>query len=72
MESGGDAVDFWNLRILGLDEAGLKELYEKVQNVFSQGITFLRKNSTSQNRFFCGTVPLCPFLGTPFAIHYSA
>jgi HD-like signal output (HDOD) protein len=36
---GGDAVDFGNLpESLGLDETGLKELYEKVQKVFSQGI----------------------------------
>lgn len=36
---GGDAVDFGNLpEALGLDEAGLKELYAKVEAVFSQGL----------------------------------
>ena len=35
----GDAVDFGNLPdALGLDEAGMKELNEKVQAVFSQGL----------------------------------
>lgn len=36
---GGEAVDFSNLpEALGLDEAGLKELYAKVEAVFSQGL----------------------------------
>lgn len=38
---GGDAVSYGNLpETLGLNEAGMKEIYEKIQVAFSQGVEF--------------------------------